>query len=125
MGARGKKTGSQIVAQRAAVTLMERPKPLWRAGRGHCGPTPAAWAETLGILTRPNKLHSRLAGKLPLFLQDPASRKLALQLQEQSLRAESRVLGRMISEVLQRAAGQPTYPPRCPATGRSPLASSN
>ena len=27
MGARGKKTGSQIVAQRAAVMLMERPKP--------------------------------------------------------------------------------------------------
>ncbi len=27
MGARGKKTGSQIVAQRAAVALMERPKP--------------------------------------------------------------------------------------------------
>ncbi len=27
MGARGKKTGSEIVAQRAAVSLMERPKP--------------------------------------------------------------------------------------------------
>ncbi len=27
MGARGKKTGSQIVAQRAAVAVMERPKP--------------------------------------------------------------------------------------------------
>ncbi len=27
MGARGKKTGSQIVAQRAAVALIERPKP--------------------------------------------------------------------------------------------------
>ncbi len=27
MGARGKKTGSEIVAQRAAVALMERPKP--------------------------------------------------------------------------------------------------
>ncbi len=28
MGARGKKTGSEIVAQRAVVALMERPKPL-------------------------------------------------------------------------------------------------
>ena len=27
MGARGKKTGSEVVAQRAAVALMERPKP--------------------------------------------------------------------------------------------------